>query len=140
MGDGLREQGVARQRIRFGFFTGVHIGLARVSGRIDEEAGLSFAQKFQQEIITRVIQFLANERDEGLMALAQSLGERLANVTAAAEENNHDGVLPSRLASEMTPSRYARYSQLGNRPASACSCASGRNPCRNAASSGQPIL
>src|SRR5712691_4081288 len=97
MGDGLRQQRVARQCVRFGFFAGIDIRLAGVSGGIDEEAGFCFAKKFQQEIITRVIQFLARGRDERLLTFAQSLGESLANVTAAAEENNHKwAVLSSR--------------------------------------------
>src|SRR6266403_1248586 len=82
----LRKKRVARQRVRLGCFAGIHIRLASVSGGIDEKAGFCFAHKFQQEIITRVIQFFASERGERLLSFAQSLGERLSNVTTAAEE------------------------------------------------------
>src|SRR5438874_1777160 len=140
MSDSLWKERVAGQRIRLGLLAGIDIRLASVAGGIDEKAGFCLAQEFQQEIIPCVIQFFASKRGERLLPFTQSLRERLANITATAEENSHDGMWWSRLASAITLSRYARYSQFGSRRASACNCASERNPWRNAASSGQPIF
>ena len=90
MGDGLREKRVARQRVRFGIFAGVHVGFAGVAGRTNEKARLGFAQKLQQEIIARVIEFFARERGKGLLALAQGLRESLPDITCGAEEDSHE--------------------------------------------------
>src|SRR5690242_9820908 len=105
MSDGLWKQCIAGQRVRLGFFAGIDIRFAGVSGGIDEEVGFCFAQEFQQEIIPRVIKFFASERDERLRSFAQSLSEGLSNVTTSAKEHNHEGMWLSRLASAMTLSR-----------------------------------
>src|ERR1041385_6193407 len=105
MCNGLREQSVASQCIGFCILAGIHIRLPGVSGGIDEKGRPFFSKKVQQEVIARIIQFIASELEEGLIALAQGLRKCLANVTASAKKYNHDGPLLSRLASAMTLSR-----------------------------------
>ena len=102
MGDRLWKERVARQSVSLGHFAGIDIWFACVTGRIDEETGFGPAQELEQQIVARIIQFLAGERGEGLFALAQSLRKSLSDITAGAEEDDHGC---KRIASETTLSR-----------------------------------
>src|SRR5436309_16098970 len=116
MGDGLREERVPDERLGPGLLADIDVGLAGVTGGVDQETGPGFAQEVEQEIVAGVIQIFAGEGGEGLPAFAQGFGEGLPDVTRGAEKNDHPfeveseaedwaAAFSSRIASAITVSR-----------------------------------
>jgi hypothetical protein len=101
VGDGLGQKGIASERADLVQLAGVHVWLAGVAGGVDDELRLFRAEKIQQQVKARVIQFAPRERNERPLPPFKVARKRLADVTGTAEEENHFSLL-RRFASATT--------------------------------------
>ena len=89
LADPAGQDGVAEKAGRLVVLAGVHVGLARVAGRVDKELRAALREQVGELVGVRVIDLLAGQVAEGNVQLGKQFLVGEAHVTGAAEKDDH---------------------------------------------------